>query len=160
MSRKTIVLKPETVKRISREHKVEAGERSIELRRRLQESSQEARRTGRDDIYAEMLQEMNAQNSEKADRPANRKQWFTVGYVDRMASLVDDQFQNNPTHYHGYLADLLKQTLETLQGEYVRGAVCAVIWPGQLSRHTAIYGAHALPVHHVFPDGRITGSTG
>lgn len=89
----------------------------------------------------------------------NVKKWYTVGYVNRMAELIEDQFLTNPTQYHGYLSELLRQTKETMMGGYVPGAVVAVIWPGQLSRHVAIYGQHALPIHHVFADGRITGST-
>lgn len=89
----------------------------------------------------------------------NVKKWFTVGYVDRMGSLIEDQLVINPTTYHGYLSELLRQTLETVQGGYVPGAVVAVIWPEQISRHTALYGQHAHPIHHVFADGRITGST-
>jgi hypothetical protein len=76
-----------------------------------------------------------------------------------MGTLINDPFQNNMIHYHGYLAELLGQTVKTMQGEYISGAVVAVIWPGQLSRHTALHGANAHPIHHVFADGRITGPT-
>jgi hypothetical protein len=88
------------------------------------------------------------------------KKWFTIGYVDRMATLVSDPFQNNPIHYHGYLSELLRQTVETMQGGYISGAFVAVIWPGKLSRQAILYNSQALPIHHVSADGRITGSTG
>ena len=89
----------------------------------------------------------------------NIKKWLTVGYVDRMGNLVEDAFQNNPIQYHGYMNALLRQTVETMQGGYISGAVVAVIWPGQISRHAALYSQRALPIHHVFADGRITGPT-
>jgi len=89
----------------------------------------------------------------------NTKKWFTVGYVDRMATLVSDAYQNNPTHYHGYLDALLEQTRETMLGGYVRGAFVAVIWPGKISRYTALNRSSALPIHHVFADGHVTGAT-
>jgi hypothetical protein len=102
----------------------------------------------------------NAETAKETDgKIRNVKKWFTVGYVDRMATLVSDAFQNNAIHYHGYLSELLRQTVETMVGGYIQGAEVAVIWPGQLSRHAAVHGANAIPIHHVFADGRITGST-
>lgn len=102
----------------------------------------------------------NVETSKATDgKIRNVKKWYTVGYVDRMASLVSDSFQNNPVHYHGYLSELLRQTKETMEGGYISGAVVAVIWPGQLSRSAAVNSPNALPIHHVFADGRITGAT-
>jgi hypothetical protein len=97
-----------------------------------------------------------ASAAETDGKTRNLKKWFTVGYVDRMATLVSDPFQNNPVHYHGYLSVLLRQTVETMQGGYISGAFVAVIWPGQLSRQTAVHSPQSLPIHHVFADGRIT----
>lgn len=95
----------------------------------------------------------------KAKSGSALAKWFTVGYVDRMASLISDTLQDNPSHYHGYLADLLRQIAETLRHGHVPGAVVAVIWRGQLSRQAALYSDRAQPIHHVFADGRITGNT-
>ena len=89
----------------------------------------------------------------------NVKKWFTVGYVDRMATLIQDPFQSNMVHYHGYLSELLRQTVQTMEGGYIHGAIVAVIWPGQLSRSAALHSPTAVPIHHVFADGRITGPT-
>jgi hypothetical protein len=89
----------------------------------------------------------------------NVKKWFTIGYVDRMGTLIQDPFQNNMVQYHGYLNELLRQTVQTMEGGYIQGAVVAVIWPGQLSRTAALHSSSAVPIHHVFADGRITGTT-
>jgi hypothetical protein len=89
----------------------------------------------------------------------NVKKWFTVGYIGRVGELIEDPFQNNMIHYHGYLSELLRQTVETMTGGYIRGATMAVIWPGQLTKQAALHGANSHPVHHVFADGRITGAT-
>ena len=104
---------------------------------------------------------INGVESEKATdgKTRNVKKWFTVGYVDRLATLVSDAYQNNPIHYHGYLSELLHQTVQTMQGGYIQGAIVAVIWPGQLSRQAAIHSQNAVPIHHVYADGRITGRT-
>jgi len=99
--------------------------------------------------------ELEAQSDGKT---RNLKKWFTVGYVDRAGNLVEDAFQNNPIQYHGYMNALLHQTVETMQGGYISGAVVAVIWPGQLSRHAAVHSPRALPLYHVFADGKITKS--
>jgi hypothetical protein len=103
----------------------------------------------------------NRKASEEAvdGKTRNAKTWFTIGYVNDRSELVSDSFQNNPIHYHGYMNELLHQTVEIMVGGYIQGAVVAVIWPGQLSRQVAIYGPNAIPVHHVFADGHITGST-
>ena len=108
--------------------------------------------------------ECNRRNKAKLEaqtdgKTRNIKKWFTVGYTDHMGNLVEDAFQNNPIQYHGYMNALLHQTVETMQGGYISGAVVAIIWPGQLSRHAAVYNQRALPIHHVFADGRITGPT-
>ena len=101
-----------------------------------------------------------ASAAETDGKTRNPKRWYTIGYVDRMATLVSDPFQNNPVHYHGYLSELLRQTVETMQGGYISGAFVAVILPGKLSRQAVLYNPQALPIHHVFADGRITGATG
>jgi hypothetical protein len=89
----------------------------------------------------------------------NPKKWFTIGYVDRMSTLISNAVYVNPIHYHGYLSELLHQTAETMRNENIPGAFVAVIWPGQLSRQTALFSAGAIPIRHVFADGRITGRT-
>jgi hypothetical protein len=101
-----------------------------------------------------------ASAAETDGKTRNPKRWYTIGYVDCMATLVPGLFQDNPVHHHGYLSELLRQTVETLQGGHVPGAVVAVIWTGKLSLQSALHGPHSIPIRHVFADGRITGSTG
>ena len=83
----------------------------------------------------------------------NPKRWYTVGYIDSSEVLVTSPYQENLTHYYGYLSELLRQSIEILQGGHIRNAVCSVIWQGRLSRSET---SHNLPYRLVHLDGDIT----
>ena len=89
----------------------------------------------------------------------NPKKWFTIGYVDRSWPPSFRMLSSTIQYYHGYLSELLRETVQVLQNGNIQGAEVAVIWAGHLSRRVAIYGANAIPIRHVFADGRITGAT-
>ena len=61
----------------------------------------------------------------------NAKRWYSVGYVDEVGNLVVEPFHNNPSHYYGYLGELLRRTKTIMEDGYITGAVVAVIWPEQ-----------------------------
>ena len=86
----------------------------------------------------------------------NVEQWYTIGYLDQNGTLMENPFRNDMFRYHGYLSDLLRQTVRAMKLESLRDAVVAIIWPGQISRHVALHEAGAVPIRHVFADGRIT----
>jgi hypothetical protein len=102
----------------------------------------------------------NNDQADAADLRMNTKRWYTIGYVDRLGMLLPETILKNPVFYHGYLSRLKRELQETMQSGHIEGAIVAVIWSGQLSRTTVLYSQKAIPLYHVFADGRITGSTG